>query len=63
VIPLDSVYKQSGIKGEINIPLTFNGGFMLNKLVANGPFEDQKWGIGVEYNFTSLVKIQILWFT
>jgi hypothetical protein len=52
VIPLDSVYKQSGIEGKINIPLTFNGGFMLNKMVANGPFETKKWGIGVEYNFT-----------
>ncbi|HEX5154608.1 MAG TPA: hypothetical protein VFW07_24345 [Parafilimonas sp.] len=52
IVPVDSIYKESGIKGEIHIPLTFNGGFMLNKMVANGPFEVKKWGIGVEYNFT-----------
>ena len=51
-VPIDSVYKQSDIEGKINIPLSFNGGLMLNKLVANGPFQTKKWSAGVEYNFT-----------
>lgn len=59
IIPIDSVYKLSGIKGKINIPLTFNGGFMLNNMIANGPFQIKKWGIGADYSFTNWSKYLI----
>ncbi len=49
---LDSVLKTNDISGKINVPLNFNGGFMLNKMVSNGPYSVKQWGIGVEYNYT-----------
>jgi hypothetical protein len=51
IIPIDSVSKVSGIAGKINIPMSFNGGFMLNKMLTNGPFYVKKWGIGADYSF------------
>ncbi len=50
--PIDSVYKASGLRGKVNIPMNFNGGFMLNKMVTNGPYQAKKWGVGVDYSFT-----------
>jgi len=52
IVAVDSIYKQTGVKGKINIPFTANGGFMLNKMVANGPFQTKKWSFGIDYNFT-----------
>ncbi len=51
ILRIDSVYKVSGVQGKINIPLGFNGGFMLNKMSTNGPYQVKKWGIGVDYSF------------
>jgi hypothetical protein len=53
---LDSVLKVSGVKGRINIPASFNGGFMLNKMLSNGPFQIKKWSVGVDYSFTQWTK-------
>jgi hypothetical protein len=41
---LDSVYKESGIKGDIIYPASFGGGLMFEK--------EDKWLIGVEFNST-----------
>jgi hypothetical protein len=49
--PIDSIYKVSGVHGKVNIPMNFNGGFMLNKMLTNGPYQAKKWGIGVDYSY------------
>lgn len=51
LIPIDSVKKTTGIPGKVNVPLSFNGGFMINKMLTNGPFYVKKWGIGADYGF------------
>lgn len=56
IVPLDSVLKIPGVHGRINIPLTLNAGFMINKLIANGPFQVKKWGFGVDYTSTQWKK-------
>jgi hypothetical protein len=50
--PIDSVYKVSGVHGKVNIPMSFTGGFMLNKMLTNGPYQAKKWGVGVDYSYT-----------
>jgi len=50
-IPIDSVSKLYGIHGKINIPVSYTGGFMLQKMISSGPFQLKKWGIGVDYSF------------
>jgi hypothetical protein len=52
IIPIDSVYKAAGVPGKINIPLSFNGGLMLNNMISNGPFQLKKWSVGADYSFT-----------
>lgn len=49
---IDSVYRETAIPGKVNIPLSMNGGIMLNRWVTNGPYQLKQWGIGVEYNFS-----------
>ena len=46
---IDSVYRQSDVQGRVKIPYSFNGGFMLNKMLVNGYVK--KWGFGVDYSF------------
>ena len=54
LVPVDSVHKQTGIKGKINLPLNYSGGIMLNRMVANGYLK--KWGVGVDYSFAQWSK-------
>ncbi|MBV9961937.1 MAG: hypothetical protein JO072_06780 [Parafilimonas sp.] len=56
LVPIDSIYKTTGEHGKINIPLSAEGGFMINKMVINGPFIVKKWGIGADYSFQNWSK-------
>lgn len=56
IISIDSVKKVPGVHGKINIPLTFNAGFMINKMISNGAFEIKKWGFGADYSSTQWKK-------
>ncbi|MFI5205227.1 MAG: hypothetical protein ACHQF2_12085, partial [Flavobacteriales bacterium] len=49
-VPIDSVYRLADVRGQVNMPFSFNGGIMLNKMLANEYIK--KWGIGIDYNFT-----------
>ncbi len=56
MVPVDSILKEPQLAGKINIPFNFNGGFMLNKMLTNGPFQIKKWGIGADYSFAQWSK-------
>lgn len=53
---IDSVTKSTDVKGKINIPLTYNAGFVLNKTIGNNVFEVAKWSIGADYTATQWTK-------
>ena len=50
IIPIDSISNQTDIKGKINIPISFNGGVAVSKMLANGYIK--KWSIGIDYSST-----------
>lgn len=56
IVPVDSVNRVGTLHGNITLPMSFNGGLMLNNMISNGPFTVKKWGIGVEYNFAQWSK-------
>lgn len=56
VTAIDSVSQVADIRGKINIPLTYNAGFILNKNLGNGIFEVNKWSIGADYTSTKWTK-------
>lgn len=53
---LDSVYKITGEHGKINIPLSAQAGFLVSKVITNGPFVVRKWSIGADYSFQNWSK-------
>jgi hypothetical protein len=56
LLQLDSIYKQTGIDGVINVPLTYTAGFMFTKTIGNSVIEVPKWGFGVDYTSTQWTK-------
>ncbi len=49
VLQIDSVLHQTNVLGTINLPLTYNAGFILAKTVSNPFFLANKWTIGADY--------------
>lgn len=50
-LQIDSVYEQTNILGKVTIPVTWNAGFMLTKMITSPFVSVKKWGIGADYSF------------
>ncbi len=50
LVQIDSVFKQSGISGTIEMPLNYTAGFMFTKVIGNAYTSVNKWSFGADYS-------------